>query len=337
MTIDWEAFHRWKGTLNPREVLVRLGAGGRQGRYFCPLCQSAGVSRHSSPDLAVYDENLHCFKCGFHGDAVELVRRTLNLNFLDAVGWLGFSPEATPRLRKNVGSSGNKYEDPVFTASAQKGGGGGGRYISPEVINAREALSAYFEGELRERTLGAKYLNRRGIPLSHAKSLRVGYAPWPTWPLPSFAREEGHVVFPHTDAEGRVVNLYARAVELETSSPKALRHCHLPGPKAFFMGNNVNFEDVTLAEGAFDALSLLLLGKRNLVGVFGVHFDLNMLLRCRSVTFAFDRDKAGERWKTLSLQLLQAGVIVSSIADELPVGAKDFNETLVARERSRRD
>jgi len=87
----------------------------------------------------------------------------------------------------------------------------------------------------------------------------------------------------------------------------------------------------SIAEGAFDALSLLLLGKQNVVGVFGVQFDLNILLRCRSVTFAFDRDKAGERWKALSLQLLQAGIVVSSIADELPASAKDFNEALIPR------
>jgi len=42
------------------------------------------------------------------------------------------------------------------------------------------------------------------------------------------------VVFPHTTPDGRLVNLYGRAVGTAEQVPKAKRHDHLPGVKGYF-------------------------------------------------------------------------------------------------------
>ena len=71
------------------------------------------------------------------------------------------------------------------------------------------------------RAAAAKsYLRQRGIPLALAQQLGVGYAAPGTWPHAARDWRGGRVVFPHTTPEGRLVNLYGRAVGTEEQVPK---------------------------------------------------------------------------------------------------------------------
>src|SRR5207244_7055753 len=76
---------------------------------------------------------------------------------------------------------------------------------------------------------GAAYLQQRGIPLALAQQCGVGYAAPGTWPHAARDWRGGRVVFPHTTPDGRLVNLYGRAVGTEAQVPKAQRRDHLPG------------------------------------------------------------------------------------------------------------
>ena len=70
------------------------------------------------------------------------------------------------------------------------------------------------------------------------------------------------MVFPHTTPDGRLVNLYGRAVGTADQVPKAERHDHLPGAKGYFNAAalQATAEPLWVCEGAFDALALLAVG-----------------------------------------------------------------------------
>ena len=74
---------------------------------------------------------------------------------------------------------------------------------------------------------GEAYLQQRGIPLALAQQHCVGYAAPGTWPHAPRDWRGGRVVFPHTTPDGRLVNLYGRAVGTTQQVPKATRHDHL--------------------------------------------------------------------------------------------------------------
>src|SRR5262249_11923509 len=81
---------------------------------------------------------------------------------------------------------------------------------------------------------GEVYLQQRGISLTLAQQLGVGYAAPGTWPHAARDWRGGRVVFPHTTPDGRLVNLYGRAVGTAEQVPKAKRDGHLPGVKGYF-------------------------------------------------------------------------------------------------------
>ena len=106
------------------------------------------------------------------------------------------------------------------------------------------------------------YLQQRGIPLALAQQLGVGYAAPGTWPHAARDWRGGRVVFPHTTPDGRLVNLYGRAVGTAEQVPKAKRHDHLPGAKGYFNAAalQAGAGPLWVCEGAFDALALLAAG-----------------------------------------------------------------------------
>ena len=80
------------------------------------------------------------------------------------------------------------------------------------------------------------------------------------------------MVFPHNTPDGRLVNLYGRAVGTAEQVPKAKRHDHLPGAKGYF--NTAMLQagagPLWVCEGACDALALLAAGVPRVVAIFGV-------------------------------------------------------------------
>jgi hypothetical protein len=118
---------------------------------------------------------------------------------------------------------------------------------------------------------GDTYLQQRGIPLALAQQLGVGYAALGTWPHPARDWRGGRVVFPHTTPDGRLVNLYGRAVGTAEQVPKAKRHDHLPGVKGYFDAAALQAGPGPLwvCEGVFDALALLAAGVSRVVAIFG--------------------------------------------------------------------
>ena len=77
----------------------------------------------------------------------------------------------------------------------------------PDLAQPLAAFQAALPG-----SRGAAYLQQRGMPLALAQQLGVGYAASGRGPHPARDWRGGRVVVPHTTLEGRLVNLYGRAV-----------------------------------------------------------------------------------------------------------------------------
>jgi DNA primase len=177
---------------------------------------------------------------------------------------------------------------------------------------------------------GATYLQQRGIPLALAQQYGVGYAAPGTWPHAARDWRGGRVVFPHTTPDGRLVNLYGRAVGTVEQVPKAMRHDHLPGAKGYFNATALQAGPGPLwvCEGAFDALALLAAGVPRVVAIFGVQgWRWDWARVVHELVFALDADTAGQQqWRQLARQAALRGKRVAVLPAAAYGGCKDVSE-----------
>jgi len=181
---------------------------------------------------------------------------------------------------------------------------------------------------------GEVYLLQRGIPLALAQQQGVGYAAPGTWPHKAREWRGGRVVFPHTTPDGRLVNLYGRAVGTAAQVPKAKRHDHLPGEKGYF--NAIALQGgagpLWVCEGAFDALALRAAGVPRVVAIFGVQgWRWDWARDVRELVFALDADAAGQQqWRAFARQAALRGKGVEVLEPRAYGGYKDVNEAWMA-------
>src|SRR5216683_47232 len=123
------------------------------------------------------------------------------------------------------------------------------------------------------------------------------------------------------------MNLYGRAVGTAEQVPKAKRHDHLPGEKAYFNAAalQAGADPLWVCEGAFDALALLAAGIARVVAIFGVQgWRWDWVREVRELVFALDADAAGQQqWRQLARQAALLPAAAYS-------GHKDVNEAWVA-------
>lgn len=184
--------------------------------------------------------------------------------------------------------------------------------------------------------IGVRYLKYRGISKKTALRFGVGFAGWGKWPHYTkngkFARQwkRGRIVFPHTDKEGRTINLYGRAIGVNI--PHKDRHDNCPGPKGAFNAVGFQRNEVFITEGAFDALSLIEAGY-NAVAIFGISGFNADWVESDEITFCFDQDQAGHAWKYLGAELLRRGKRVFILGKACYQGCKDINELWMKKGR----
>ena len=185
------------------------------------------------------------------------------------------------------------------------------------------------------------YLAQRHISIELAEAYGLGFKPLG---VPFFLNKDGfgvgkdeRVVVPHTTPDGSVVSLYARA----TNPQEELKHLHLQGNKGIFNAQafDLTGEPLYVCEGAFDALSLLAVGFKRAIAVFGLSGFRWDWLRPdeREIVLALDYDsqaaaKESGR-KAINDFLTQAtfhNVVVLRVTQDELGGCKDINEALVA-------
>lgn len=191
-----------------------------------------------------------------------------------------------------------------------------------------EALASYQKA--LGGSLGAKYLERRGIALAVAESHGIGYSAPGQWLNRNRDWKLGRLVFPHRNPAGDFVNLYGRAVEIDEEAPGGLRHDHLPGAKGYFGAEGLGVVEgpVYVCEGAFDALSLFASGCERVIAIFGVHgWRWEWMKSVQELVFALDTDQAGQAaWRQLGREGCYRGKRVGFLPAEAYGGGKDVNE-----------
>ena len=189
---------------------VKLTRAGREFKGCCPF------HREKSPSFYVNDEKqfFHCFGCGAHGDVLGFTMRHDNLSFIEAVEAL--APQAGMEVPKQ------SFQDQEQDRQ-EKG-----------LYALCEETARWFEAQLHDRRNASvlDYVAGRGLSPDIINSFRLGYAPSEEQALRRHLKEQGYtdaqmleagvikastkgtepyaffrdrVIFPVTDARGRVV------------------------------------------------------------------------------------------------------------------------------------
>jgi DNA primase len=308
-------------TLTETELLACqpvTGEGGRVVRAFCPF---HGSNHQRSLRITVATGRFACFACGAWGYIEEHKQAWIAQQRRVKMGlqcgrrghdWGQKSRRGLP-LRPTWG-----HRQPSAPTPAHPD-------LTRQLVQFQEALPS---------SPGEQYLRQRGIPLEVAERYGVGYAASGTWLHSTRDWKWGRLVVPHTTPDGRLVNLYGRAVGSDKPVPKPLRHDHLPGEKGYFNARALQNGKGPLfvCEGAFDALSLLAAGYARVVAIFGVDgWHWEWARNVPDLVLAFDADPVGQwRGRECARQARLRGKQVTLVAPQGYGGHKDVNEAWVA-------
>jgi DNA primase len=316
------------------EARVRLRKVG--GRYsgLCPFHQEKTPSFSVSPDRGTY----HCFGCGVGGDSISFVRETESLDFVGAIEWLA------ERFRVPL-----EYEDASPEADAK-------RHRRQRLYALLDQAASFYERVLWETPAGEPvrgYLTSRGLREEVCREFRLGLSPAGA-KLRKGAGEKGftreelaaagllsrrggdyferRLMFPLTDARGRIVGFQAR--KLHDDDPLRGKYVNSPESELFRKSNvlyglnlaraAISKEDRALVvEGNPDVIALRQTGLQPVVASMGTALteaQLKELGRLtRRVFLCFDSDAAGEDATLRGMELaLKQGFDVRVVA--LPAG-----------------
>jgi DNA primase len=328
------------------EARTRLRKVGARYTGLCPFHQEKTPSFSVSPDRGTY----HCFGCGVGGDSISFVRETEGLDFVGAIEWLA------DRFRVPL-----EYEESSPEADAKR--------------KRRERLYALLDqaASFYERALWAEsgkavqdYLAGRDLGEEICREFRLGLSP-PGGQLARKAREKGftpqelaeaglvtrrgtdyfqrRLMFPLTDARGRVVGFQAR--KLHEDDPLRGKYVNSPESDLFRKSNvlygfhlarpAISKEDRALVvEGNPDVIALRQTGLQPVVASMGTALtegQLRELARLTTRVFlCFDSDAAGEDATLRGMELaLKQGFDVRIVA--LPKGKDPADDPAGFEER----
>ena len=220
--------------VSARTSLRRASSARFTGR--CPFHEERTPSFSVDP----VDKLYYCFGCGKGGDVVRFVQETENLDFAEAIEWLG------DRFRVTL-----EYEESSPRADAA-------RRRRERLTALLEQATSYFERTLWETETGRpvrEYLAGRGLGDEIAKEFRLGLSRGQG--LVAKARESGfsadeiraagltnqrgndyfpfRLMFPLADARGRVIGFQAR--RLHDDDPLKGKYVNTPESELFKKGN----------------------------------------------------------------------------------------------------
>jgi DNA primase len=339
-----------KSRLRLSDVIGRTVKLRRQGREFAGL---SPFTQEKTPSFYVNDEKgfYHCFSSGKHGDLISFLQETERLSF----------PEAVERLAGEAG-----VPMPVPDA----------RSVEEDkkrltLMDSLEAAAQWFEGELRRPAGQAAraYLEKRGLPESEWKRFGLGLAPASRTGLKDhlvqkgarpaelveagllIAPEDGgapydrfrdRIIFPITDARGRVISFGGRALDPEAKA----KYLNGPDSPLFDKGRTLyglyearkllaaggEGAPLVAVEGYMDVIACQRAGIAAVAGMGTALTEDQMALMWRyhpEPTLCFDGDGAGQRAASRAidraLPLLQSG---RSFRFALVTGGKDPDDVL---------
>ena len=352
MRFDERFLDEIKSRLRPSDVIGRTVKLRKQGREYVGL---SPFTKEKTPSFYVNDDKgqFFDFSSGKTGDLISFLQETQRLSFVEAVEALAAEagvpmPAVDPRAMEQ-----------------EKVRQGLGEWL--------EVAAQWFEAELR-RPVGREareYLEKRGLPEKDWARFRLGFAPNGRTALKDYmiakgarpgelvesglliAPEDGgapfdrfrnRIIFPITDARGRVVSFGGRAMDPEA------RAKYLNGPEtSLFHKGHVLYGLVearkilsaapgsetpalVVVEGYMDAIACQRAGIAAVapLGTALTEDQMELLWRLHpEPTLCFDGDRAGRQAASRAidraLPLLQPG---KSFKFAIVEGAKDPDEVL---------
>ena len=297
----------------------------KRGTFICPLCQNGTGSDGDGMGISKKDpERVHlkCFKCGFYGDIIELVKQSRGL---------GSDAEAFAAVREDLGIKIDGTDDPGIIVHT----------VPPQEEEPERDFTEYF-GLMEAHLSGAEgYLSSRGISLDTARRFRLGYdMRWIHPKVREDQRKKGSDWLP--PASRRLIiptsehSYIARAIDPKDDYQKqkvgAVRFFNL---EALY---NAQKRPVFVTEGEIDALSIIEAGglacglgsanrTRDFLGYVEAHRTDNLIL------LALDNDEAGRK-ATADLEAGLKDLGLSFKAVKIYGDSKDANEELVRNPES---
>src|SRR5437588_6889916 len=294
--------------------------GGRfTGR--CPFHEE----RTPSFSVNATDKLYYCFGCGAKGDLITFVRETEQLDFAGAIEWLA------DRFNVRI-----EYEE----TSPQQDAGRGRR---ERLLSLLDAAASFYERYLWESQAGSlarDYLAGRGLGEEICREYRLGLALGGTTLTrkaleKGFTREEllgaglvnrrgndyfiGRLLFPLTDARGRVLGFQAR--KLRDDDPLRAKYVNSPEGELFRKGELLygldraraaiaKQERAVVVEGNTDVLALKQAGMEPVVASMGTALTERHIKELSRLTthvwLCFDGDAAGEAATLRGMELAAA-------------------------------
>ena len=303
---------------------VQLRRAGRNFTARCPFHKERTPSFHVSPERGTYI----CFGCGEKGDIFSFVERIESVDFKTALQDL--AKRAGVTLHRESAQSA-ELRDKEKEKEAR-------------MLEVCEAAAAFYESQLLVRQDVADYLHGRGVSDETKKLWRLGYAP-ASWHAAAehltshgFSKEEiveaglaaksdkstesdlkiydrfrGRVMFPISDAQGRVIAFSGRFFEKVSGSREEgepAKYVNSPETAAFKKSRTLygfdkakgamrRLDCVLLVEGQFDLIMAHQSGLPFTVALSGTALTpehLSLLGRLsKRLVLALDADEAGVR------------------------------------------
>jgi DNA primase len=299
---------------------VRLKRAGRYYTGLCPFHSEKTPSFTVTPDRQIYK----CFGCGEGGNVITFIMKTRNLDFFEAVKYLG--------EKANI----NIETDNSRTAREKD--------VNEKLYKINTEAARFFFSRLQTSKDALAYFTERGISEKTLKSFGLGFAPSSWNELIRFLRAKGYtdldmlnagliiksqketsrevfydrfrnrVMFPVFDVRGRVIGFGGRV--LDDSKPKYLNSPETP---VFKKGINLyglnfavkNLKDrmLIIVEGYMDCISLHQYGITNVVASLGTALTPNQakLLKryADRIIISYDADLAGQNATLRGLEILR--------------------------------
>ncbi|HET7886428.1 MAG TPA: DNA primase [Bradyrhizobium sp.] len=300
---------------------VKLKKAGREWKGLSPFQQE------KTPSFTVNDQKqfYHDFSTGKHGNIFDFLMETEGVTF----------PEAVERLAAMAGL-------PLPAATPDAARHEARRKTLHDVM---ELAAKFFAGTLASRS-GAKargYLADRGITPATQLQFRLGYAPPDRFALKEHLGAQGipvedmietglliggedipvpydrfrdRVMFPITDARGRVIAFGGRALEKDVPA----KYLNSPETPLFHKGDNLyniaaarqaahDGSPIVVVEGYVDVIAMVGVGYPATVAPLGTALTENQLALLWKMAdepiLCFDGDRAGQKaaWRAAELAL----------------------------------
>lgn len=309
---------------------VKLVKGGRNFKGLCPFHSEKTPSFMVSPELQIYK----CFGCSKSGDVISFLEEFEGMEFVEALEYL--ANRAGVKLVRRAGGEEKSEREKYWEIN----------HLAAEFYHY--VLTSHKVGEEARR-----YLKGRGISNEAIKVFKLGYAPQSWDELQNFLvkkksyrvedlekvglvirsdkgswydRFRGRIMFPLTDARGRVAGFAGRVLPpfaeatggkyVNTPETEIYHKGELLYGLAVNKGEIKKQEFAVVVEGELDAIASWQAGVKNVVAIKGSAFtpeQIRLLLRyCRQARLALDADTAGQEATRRSIAL----------ADELGLGVR---------------